>query len=378
MKKHALILLFLIPWLGCAQQKPQLQNHMVQLRATLIRLAPFLQDKASFKSSSNQELIQEEMLQLKNHSAALSGHPQINDRGMPLTLSEIQEQFTQAEQSFRAGNKDAARWQLNSSLGLCLHCHSQAPGRYSLALTPQELEALPTNPMTRADLLFILRDFKSARHEYEKILGSTHSFDSELNRLYKSFNRLLFLAVRFDQDFSAVKQLLLSARENKRFPALFKQQVQQLESFLEQQVFYRPIIAQLNDAQLQTFLKSYQPAGRDFSIDTDLYSPQELQELWLAGELFERLAKDKSAELRALVYFTLARIDERSGENLFYSLSNRYLEECIHLTPNTAQALACFDDLNERLVFAYSGSGGTDLPRDVSSKLKKLRQLSEP
>jgi hypothetical protein len=378
MNKQTLIFLIFTLWFGCAQSQPELTDNMIQLRQTLIRLAPALQDKLAFKNPKNQELIQAEIKQLQSHLKAVGSHPQIKDRGMPLTLDEIQQQFDQAEQSFRQGNKDVARWQLNSSLGLCLHCHSQAPGRYSLALSEKELKSLPENPLVKADLLFILRDFKAATNEYTKILNKTHSFDSELHRLYRSYNRLLFLAVRFDQDQTKVKDLIRGVRDDNRYPKAFKRQVAQLENFLNQQVFYKPIISKLSDDQLMTFLQEFQATTRDFSIETDLYSPGELQELWLAGELFERLQNDKPKPLRALVLHTLAKIDERSGENLFYSLSNRYLEECIRLHPKSTQAQSCFNDLNERLVFAYSGSGGTDLPSDVTAKIRELQMLARP
>jgi hypothetical protein len=365
-------------FVACAQTEPSFLDQMESLRRPIINLAPYLYDKSAFSAAENQAIINTELTALKMNASKLQGHPTISDRAMPFTLKELQDQLAEVHTHFIRGSHDVARWQLSSSLGLCLHCHAQAPGRYTLSLSDEDLKMLPPDALNRADLLFVLRDFTRARDVYQEILSQTHSFDSELNRLYKSFNRLLFLAVRIDQNYETVLALIRDGQNNQRYPASFKAQVRALQEFIDQQVFYRPVIAHLNDQDLMTFLNDYIPQGRAFSTETDLYSAQELLELWLAGELYERLKKDKPAELRAKIFHTLALIDERSGENIFYSLSNRYLEECVDVAPASSFAFACYEDLRDRMLLAFSGSRGTDIPRDVQKQLERLKKKATP
>lgn len=374
------LLLFCAAQFACAQPESQgsISARMEQFRRPVIALAPFMTDRSAFKATENEETIKTQLTLLKKNVSDLKGHPTVSNQAMPFTLEELQVQIDEVYQSFSSGGKEVARWQLQSSLGLCLHCHAQSPGNHSLSLREEDIQNLPQDAMNRADILFILRDFKQARETYQAILDQTHSFDSELNRLFKAFNRLLFLAVRFEQDFDRVISLIRSAQNEQRYPVAFRRQAQALQGFIDQQVFYRPVIEHLTDQELITFLADYQPEGRSFSTETDLYSAEELLELWLAGELYERLNMDKPADAQAKILHTLALIDERTGENIFYSLSNRYLEKCINLVPRTKLSRQCYEDLEERLTFSFSGSRGVDLPTDVKEKLLKLNKKATP
>lgn len=378
--KNSFILL--AAWLlttACVQQTATpLKEEMTPLKEAILELAPYLYDKEAFKAQKNHQVIQTALTQLKEQTRAMRGHPTLQEGAMLFTIEELQIQLDEALENFSEASKDVARWQVTSSLGLCLQCHSQSPTSPTLKLTEKEMQALPQETIERANILFILRDYNHAEEAYLNLLEKTHSFDSQLNRLYKAFNRLLFLYVRIQQDFDKALDLIKKARVSPHFPHEFKQQVEQLQDFIDKQVFYRPVVAHLNDEELTDFLSGYQPEHAGISIEDDLYSAEELLDLWLAGELFTRLENKKPPTLRAKILHTLALIDERTSENIFYSLSNRYLEECIHLVPRSNQALSCYQSLEERLLFSYSGSRGVDLPSDVEEKLRKLQKEATP
>ncbi len=59
-------------------------------------------------------------------------------------------------------------------------------------------------------------------------------------------------------------------------------------------------------------------------------------------------------------------------------LQTLYYEACIVHTPHSLIAQRCYASYKEEVLFGFSGSSGTHLPKAVSNKLQKLEAMSKP
>ncbi len=343
---------------------------MANFKQSVLILTPYLNDKLAFQEKKNETLIQTHLDKIAALAKNLKSHQGMSSPAMGLTIDELSIQLNEVSTHFRRNHKDLSQWQLSSSLGLCLSCHSQKPG-HKFEITKKEMESFPTDGLIRADLFFILRDFTNARLEYQKVLFETTADSAEMNRLYKSFNRLVFMTLRFDNDFKELDQLFKKASVADNLPIDFKEQVKTLA----RQLPVRSFVKNFHQRELSRFLDNLSLEDRSVSIETDLYHIEDLIDLLLAKELYQKLEEeDADKNLKAKIFYALSFLDQSVGNHLFYSLSNRYLLECVSLVPHSAQAQQCYQLYEDRITLAYTGSGGTDLPDEVKSELENLKK----
>lgn len=362
--------LFLLLLASPVMVEAELNVDMANFRQSVLILSPYLNDKVEFQEKKNEVLIQKELEKIATLAKGLKGHQRMKTPAMGLTIDELSLQLDEVSTHFKKNHKDLSHWQLTSALGLCLSCHSQKPG-HKIELTNKEMEAFPKDGLSRADLFFILRDFKNARAEYKKVLFETPADSAEMNRLYKSFNRLVFMSLRFDNDFNQLDLLFKQAAKAENLPSSFRDQVK----ILAVQLPVKSFVKNHHQRDLSRFLDNLSLEDRSVTIETDLYQIEDLVDLLLAKELYQKLEEeDADSNLKAKILFALSYLDQSVGNNLFYSLSNRYLLECVDLVPHSPQAQQCYQLYEDRIILAYTGSGGTDLPEEVREELEKFKK----
>jgi hypothetical protein len=89
------------------------------------------------------------------------------------------------------------------------------------------------------------------------------------------------------------------------------------------------------------------------------------------------LAAGPTASFRGEALYLLGVASAATHDPLLWELDTLYLEGCILENAHTALARKCADRRDDRAWFIWSGSGGTDIPPDVSQRLGELRALAQ-
>jgi hypothetical protein len=120
------------------------------------------------------------------------------------------------------------------------------------------------------------------------------------------------------------------------------------------------------------------PFGRDGLVQ-DLASASQLVR-WLEADRArrEKVTKNSTDEERrdtAQAYYWLGVVEARSLDDFWVSLSERHLEAAIRADPTGPLAEIAYAKLEETQMLGYGGSSGVDLPADVWTNLRDLRNL---
>lgn len=100
---------------------------------------------------------------------------------------------------------------------------------------------------------------------------------------------------------------------------------------------------------------------------------QEIARVWLRGQLYHYLNRRPATDEIPMLLYWLAVSDRAIGYEYYFSLADLYLKDCVVNYSSSPYAQRCFDEYNEYVAYAYSGSGGNFTPPEVEDEVERLR-----
>ena len=79
--------------------------------------------------------------------------------------------------------------------------------------------------------------------------------------------------------------------------------------------------------------------------------------------------------LKPDILYWLSYGERRYHYQAMYSLPDLYLKQCVLEYPKNQVAKKCFAEYEEFITVAFTGSGGTHIPVDISNELKMMQNL---
>lgn len=99
--------------------------------------------------------------------------------------------------------------------------------------------------------------------------------------------------------------------------------------------------------------------------------------LWLRGLMHEYVQAHPSDPHMPELLYWLALTERVLDYNVYYSLAELYLRECVIRFPATDAAQACLTEYERYIEASYSGSAGVYIPPSVEEDLARLKDLVE-
>ena len=97
--------------------------------------------------------------------------------------------------------------------------------------------------------------------------------------------------------------------------------------------------------------------------------------LIVSGVLGNYLQQNPNTKLTAEVLYWEGLTENRIGKNIFFTLGDLYLKECITRYPRAAIAKKCFKEYKDEMTLRFTGSIGTNIPKSKQQELKRLESL---
>ena len=171
MRKYLPILLVLVLQQPAKAEDPRPCMH--GLAAEITDLQKFLVSGAGFSSSANEKAIQKSFAVLTEHLDHLGQGTFKDDPALKVNLSLLQSHVKDASRSFGQGSKSFARYMMQSSLQMCIACHTR---KKAVDFSWPEPNAKDLPPIDRADYFFATRQFQKGLKEDRKStrLNSSH------------------------------------------------------------------------------------------------------------------------------------------------------------------------------------------------------------
>lgn len=332
-------------------------------------LFPYMINEEKFVDAKNNKVIQDSLKKLVEYAKETQHAKELKGTTFKISQQTLQNHFSEVERIFRLGNKSYARWQLNSTVPLCMSCHTQSPTT-SKHWDLVDLANAQMNDFEKAELFFMGRDFASAMKYYTSAMNGYPDNKILPQQLEKAFERKVVVYSRVTRDFTGGIHDLSKDLKNKNIPPYMKKNVEAwIALFRLQNRKGYPNPKTTTDEKLKKYVESElkNPLWDDM---TNASNPRYVKFLTVSGILYEYLNLHPKTPLKPEILNWLAICDRQLQETLFYSLADFYLKECMQEYAKHPAAKKCYEEYKANTILSYSGSSGTHLPGDVEKDLK--------
>lgn len=352
---------------------------MNEIFTAFVELLPYASSEMKFNDPKAEEFIKQRLLKLKNAFKNAKHLSKIKTPGFQPSFEVINEHLAETYETFSTQNKMFARNRLKATTKLCISCHSQLPN--GLGNTFGALKGVTrdqfSNDYEYGDFLFLVRDYTSATRYFRKEIDSRISKNKEMRKIHKgteltyidytieeSLDRLLAINTKvFYQPKKAIA-VLSEYEKNQEIPKPLRKEVGDWIKDLKSWEKMKFKGALSSDEEVSSFIKKHLE-----NVD----NPNHVDLLIAAGWLSKFINQNpKSPKVPEILYY-LGRIDYFLEHSYFYSLSDIYLKNCVKNYPESKFARKCYEQYKDNLELGFTGTSGTDIPKDELEKLKKLK-----
>ncbi len=124
--------------------------------------------------------------------------------------------------------------------------------------------------------------------------------------------------------------------------------------------------------ELKSFTYKYLGDLDKVTITINSDSSQEVQRVWLRGQLYHYLNNNPGAnEIPAILYW-LSVADRSIAYNFYFSMTDLYLKQCVLKYPEHKYAHRCYKEFREYVDYTYSRQG-EPIPDSIRQELRELK-----
>jgi hypothetical protein len=363
--KRVLLAFLFIAGTVFAAEATDTKDLMHKLLGELTALKKYMVSNAAFKDPKNEDEIKAHLKEFTRLAKEMRHDPMLKHDNFAFSQKVLEDHISDTEKIFLEGNRAFARWKLNSTMSICLSCHSQMPAGSKTFSTFNDTSIF-TSPVDRAEFLFSTHDFDQAMKIYADIISSYKKSDDS-NAVETAFHREVSYFAKIKRDPNAAIELLSAQLKNAQlWPGIRKDVNGWINEFKKSKKTDVPNLKTISGEQLLAYAKKRIKAQPDL-----------VTHLQVSGLLYEYLFKNPHTATEGEILYLLAVCDRFVNNEFFYSLADMYLKECIVRNPGTKIALKCFTQYRDETVLSYTGSAGTNVPADVIEELNKLRKIAE-
>jgi hypothetical protein len=366
---------------------------MHQALDSIIHLIPFMSSEMRFKDPKHEKEIN---LHLNKIATAFKTAKHVKDFRMPgfsPNFKVMKEHLDDTIMTFNSNNKTFARLRLNATTSICMSCHTQLPKdkMTSYILDTRKINRKTfNNEYEYGNFQFLLRSYRSAISSYQRsvgqrlvkrkellkikdILGSEHEHYDKI--MFNSFKKILIIYAKILRSPEKAIKVFKKYINQKQLP---KYMVNDLNSWVKHLNKWKDNESlskkYANDAELQKFIKSYvlPIEGKEETIASGEF---DVDLLVISGVLSNYLNENTKTELAPEILYWIGVTENRLGKNLFFTIGDLYLKECITRYPNSPTAKKCFQEYKNEVTFRFTGSIGTNIPASKQKELKRLENL---
>jgi hypothetical protein len=363
--------------LAKTKEKEQVVDTKTSMNSFLeefIGLKKFLVSDEKFKDPNNALSIQTHLQRFSEAVKKTRHNPVLTQGNFKFSRFVLEDHITDIERVFRVGNKSYARWMVNSTLNICMSCHTQQPTsskRFSEFLNPKDFES----DFDKAEFLFAVKDFKKANSLYQDLIQNYVDASLSGEKLETAVRRQVAYFARVNRDFTEGQEVLKKFLTNKNLPEFIKLNLAAWEEqFKKWSRIPLPNVKKSSPEEIIQF------AEKNLSIDgprseLPASDPKLITNLIASGILFEYLGLNPNSTKTPDILYWLAVSDRETNYTFYYSLADLYLRECIVQYSENPIAKKCYKEYETNTILGYTGSIGTNVPADVSKDLKRLKEM---
>lgn len=362
-----IILTLILSTRAFAFNKTKVRVEMREMSETMTKLYPFLYSE-DFADKKNEKTIKTYLESLKKHFDKASSNLDKSGASNFISAQVISSHINEMINSYNSGHKLYSQKMMQALPNLCFSCHAK-DGISSLAVQNINRKEFKSD-FEFAEFNYMTRNYERASQYYDMTINSSVNHPSFKTIIDKAFERKLKLYI--DSFHSSKKNLMSFSRliDRNELPKEVKTKVKTWIEILETPQTKIESIGKIGFSKFEEkYLKNKELpkyiAG----------AKEKIHYLYLQNELESYFASKPKADEMPRLLFWLAYIERPLNNNLFYSLSEIYLKECILSYSKHPFAKKCYREYKEAVEFSFSGSAGTFIPQDITKELNDFKAL---
>lgn len=363
-------LVFLIGTAEAADIKPEMHVLAQEISA----MQKFLLTDAEFSDAKNDTAIKSSLNKISEHLSFLGKSPISDNAALRVNLNLIQQHIADAKKSFEAGSKSYARFMMQSSMQMCIACHTRTKTS-DFALPEVDLSKVKLED--QGDYFFATRQFDKGKEVFSSMILD---FPKNMIGQFALRKALVSMAIYFSRvksDPKAGADFFTQVSKVNGLPSYIKKEASEwAKDFKDWGKEPEKNSNSLTESQLLMQAKKILKSD-DLSLVSDngrSFHIRRLRASVLLHKILESPGTKSPAKGEAIYY--LGQIYHRISSNLFFRFGEMYLKTCISEYQKTATARNCYDALERAVSEGYTGSGGSDIPDEEEIELVRLRRLA--
>jgi hypothetical protein len=354
-------------------------------------LLPLSLDEARWSDPSSRATVLASLERLDKAASILERHGRAREAGFDELALSLGRDLREAYNHYAQGDYSEARFFLAGSLQNCVSCHVRLPSAQSFPLAGEltdQIEIQALDPRERAWLLVMVRRFDDALIVWEELMADPGVSAAQLDASGVLVD-YLNVTLRVETDAPRAKRTLVKFASRKDVPVYLSRRISTWQKALDALDSRYPQALSLSkppsvDTGAELVKEGGElaqgPYGRDGLIQ-DLVAASQLvrflegERMKLQLETRNRTAQERADSSRA--YYWLAIAEARSLDGFWVNQSERHFEAAIRSDPRGPFAELAYAQLEETQVLGFGGASSEDLPADVWTNLKELRELIE-
>lgn len=347
-------------------------SNMHELSEVLSTLFPYLMSKEEFNSEKNYAEIERNVKRLAElaHNVKENMSSPDKDPTVKFLAKDFDSEINRAHNALVSGNKQYARNVLAVATNHCVGCHSRSQmgpqfGDLNLKINYEEL-----NPFVRAETYLATRQFKKSVEEYNTIATRKDLIAEYPFEVERSLKKALTVYVRVFDDVEGGLRLVENFLKVANTPPFLKRQAvvwqKDLKDWKKEAANGKTLRGEVLVKNMEALVSESNKRGENAFIGYLRASS--------LGHIF--LSKFDKDPRQAEILFNMGVCYESLQDLGYWSLSEDYYTQCIREKPHSPVAKKCYEQLEESIQVGYTGSIGTNIPKEVRDQLSILKGLA--
>ncbi len=351
---------------------------MQKMKAALTEILPFAAKIDSYNAPENALIIQghiKSMISTAKNLNHFQGKVSVaNDPTVEFVAASFENNLKSIEESNLRGRRDYARFLVLNTTSYCIECHTRTnSGPQFVGVQTDEFVG-KLNSVERVEYLISVRQFQEALNvindEIKKNSGQP-LFGAE-----KLIRYGLTVTIKYFDDPSAGLKIVETSRKAKNLPFYLKSDLENWKNSLREWQKEKKPKAELKLNEKIKRTKELITKASEMNRKTQTLHAGDVHIL-RANAMLLSLFKEQMAPIeQQKILYLVGESYRQLPEHLFWTLHESYFEACIKVGPHSQQAEQCYNSFEESTLLGYSGSSATNLPIEITKRLRELKDLA--
>jgi hypothetical protein len=358
-----ILFVLLATYISAVESSP-INKDMASIGEAMGKLLLVVINDKAFSAANNQKSINGNLSIISNKIEKVEHHFTKRSITYQVSYGIIKNQISNIQIAFQNKKYSHAQSMLKAAAYICTSCHTQDQKQRTI-FKGLNREVFSSD-YEFAEYNFITRNYDPALVFYKKYLRQQTTHQSEKYHLQALKNILIVYAQVYNKP-EAGADALSKYMQSNNLSLYAKTHVKEWVSGLRMLNRTEANNQKITYQVLENYVNKY--IGPSDSLNKAHYHA------WLKGMLYRYLNSNPNEKEIPSILYWLSVTDRVTEHNIYYSLGDLYLKQCMISYPASLYAKKCFSEYKEYTTFIYSGTRGTHIPNDIQTELDELEKI---